>query len=314
VACHRLPSGLGPDLAAQGFPVGPDGERLVNSVALQRNSALPFKMVQLRNLPDKMGMDLRKPSSRAGFGFSFSGRADTLARFFDFGFNPANDEQVADMVAFLLSFAGSDFPGNIVPGGLPSRDVPAGAGKHVTLASVEMPTALDQALALAYARRSRLELLIRSEKRTWLYSRQVNYCQSDREGDRIGLDELSALNATEGPLTFLLVPQGTGKRMALDRDGDGYLDGDELDAGSDPTNARSIPLLARLRLSSSALVLSWNSVTGRVYRIEVSDDLSSGWTSLGNPIVATGTNTAVTQSLNGGLACRFYRIVAPDVP
>jgi hypothetical protein len=42
-------------------------------------------------------------------------------------------------------------------------------------------------------------------------------------------------------LTFTAVPPGSGWRMGVDRDGDGYADGDEIAAGSDPANPRSIP-------------------------------------------------------------------------
>lgn len=39
----------------------------------------------------------------------------------------------------------------------------------------------------------------------------------------------------------LCVPVGSGRRIAIDRDGDNFLDRDELDAGSDPTDPLSIP-------------------------------------------------------------------------
>jgi hypothetical protein len=43
-------------------------------------------------------------------------------------------------------------------------------------------------------------------------------------------------------ITFTCAPPGSGTRMALDRDGDGYYDGDELDAGSNPADPSSTPL------------------------------------------------------------------------
>ena len=53
---------------------------------------------------------------------------------------------------------------------------------------------------------------------------------------------LRALAQTAGQsLTFTCVPPGEGERLALDRDGDGFFDRDELDAGSDPADAASTP-------------------------------------------------------------------------
>ena len=44
------------------------------------------------------------------------------------------------------------------------------------------------------------------------------------------------------PLTFTCVPLGSGQRLGLDRDSDGYYNGDELILESDPANAISKPL------------------------------------------------------------------------
>ena len=44
-----------------------------------------------------------------------------------------------------------------------------------------------------------------------------------------------------GPLTFTAVPPGEGWRVGVDRDGDGYVDGDELAFGTDPSNPNSHP-------------------------------------------------------------------------
>jgi hypothetical protein len=64
--------------------------------------------------------------------------------------------------------------------------------------------------------------------------------------DRSGLPALNdsalqALVSVGATLTFTCVPPGSGWRLGIDRDGDGYADGDELAAGSDPANANSTP-------------------------------------------------------------------------
>ncbi|MDP6579412.1 MAG: hypothetical protein QF681_02055, partial [Vicinamibacterales bacterium] len=48
-----------------------------------------------------------------------------------------------------------------------------------------------------------------------------------------------ALAITEGPLTYTCAPPGSGRRMGIDRDLDGVLDGNEISAGSNPANATS---------------------------------------------------------------------------
>src|SRR5262249_49357885 len=52
---------------------------------------------------------------------------------------------------------------------------------------------------------------------------------------------LIALAGLGTEITITGVPPGSGTRMGIDRDRDTYLDGDELDAGSDPGNPLSNP-------------------------------------------------------------------------
>jgi hypothetical protein len=59
-------------------------------------------------------------------------------------------------------------------------------------------------------------------------------------------DLLDRYSRSVEPVTFTCVPPGDGRRSAIDRDLDGYLDGDEILAGSDPANSRSVPAQALL--------------------------------------------------------------------
>jgi hypothetical protein len=45
----------------------------------------------------------------------------------------------------------------------------------------------------------------------------------------------------DAPLTYTCAPPGSGERIGIDRDGDGFRDGDEADAGSDPADPASTP-------------------------------------------------------------------------
>ena len=47
--------------------------------------------------------------------------------------------------------------------------------------------------------------------------------------------------AREHPVTFTCVPPGSGERLGVDRDGDGFWDGDERHAHTDPADPDSRP-------------------------------------------------------------------------
>jgi len=57
----------------------------------------------------------------------------------------------------------------------------------------------------------------------------------------ISQSTLLALAGTGSELTFTGVVDGTEMRLGIDRDLDGFRDGDELDAGSDPGDPASTP-------------------------------------------------------------------------
>jgi hypothetical protein len=67
--------------------------------------------------------------------------------------------------------------------------------------------------------------------------------QSDRNAEApIGDAALRAQSATSGQeITFTCVPPGSGVRIGVDRDEDGFYDQTEIDAGSDPANPQSLP-------------------------------------------------------------------------
>src|SRR5678815_5384224 len=60
---------------------------------------------------------------------------------------------------------------------------------------------------------------------------------------RVSKASLRALAANGAELTWFGVPPGSGLRMALDRDRDGYYDRDELDAHTNPADPTSNPSL-----------------------------------------------------------------------
>ncbi|MEM7146243.1 MAG: beta-propeller fold lactonase family protein [Verrucomicrobiota bacterium] len=263
ITCHVLPAGLGTDSLNTGFdlfpvpgatwspvPVGAMGERHHMVVGVDGSTQEAIKVPHLRNMYDKAGM-ITSPNpaaggaahvSRAGFGFLHDGTVDSLARFFGepvFNFN--TDQEIADMVALMLSFAGSDFDNAaygyaadpLEPPVTGTQDAHAAVGQEVTLTSASMATPeytrLTTLLGLADA--GVVDVVghgvISGVLRGAFYA----------GGNVFHLDEAGVMQSTAvflsgatvgTPRTFTVVPAGCGERFGLDRDGDGLRDYDEI--------------------------------------------------------------------------------------
>jgi hypothetical protein len=87
----------------------------------------------------------------------------------------------------------------------------------------------------------------RGQARGWTYLGAGRY-QSDRRSEVHTSAEIQALAGPGAELTFTAVPGGTERRAGIDRDADGALDRDELDAGTDPADPRSRPRIARAQV------------------------------------------------------------------
>jgi hypothetical protein len=300
-------------------PPDTNGNHRIGSQALGRNLNLPFRGAQLRNLAEKVGMDTASTNSRVGFGFTFNGRADSLVRFLQLSFATSHptDQSTADMIALLLSMSGSDFAPTALPEGVPSKDVPAAVGRQLTLAQPARTPHLEAMLGLAETGSGRVDLVakgvVNGVARGWWYDVSKGWFQSDRAAERQTVDELVALIGPGGEMTFTVVARGTAQRIGVDRDEDGFFDRDELDAGSDPVDATSIPLRVAIRVRGPGeAAVTFNSVVGRTYRLEYQSQLGQDtWIPVGAPRVATTTNQAMTD-LSGDQTQRFYRVVQSD--
>lgn len=282
---------------------------------------IPFKAAQLRSLADKLGMDASSTNSRVGFGFMHDGRVDTLTRFLVHGFGPPNldfpnDQSIADMVSFLLCFTGSDIP--FLPATSTSQDVPASAGRQVTFGTATAPPLLEAMFALAMRTNSRLELVVRGkengQRRGWLLRRSTGDFQANRHGEV--LPTLAAVIAQAAPsneFTAMLVPEGSGIRLGLDRDGDGYFDATETDLGHDPADAMSRPVrILSISKPGTNVILRWESALGVRYALEVTTNFpvsaTSSWNTLVTPLTATTNVTSYTDAPPSSVSPRFYRL------
>lgn len=263
VTCHSLPTGLGTDHlfipnilnpAASGYGIdpilpGPLGERHRMLVSLDGSTNITLKVPQLRNMYDKVGFEATQTENLAGFGFLHDGSVDSLARFVaEPLFDVASVQDVADLVAFMLAFSGSELPAGTVvgpsepPGGT-SQDSHAAVGWQLTYAGGAVPP--DIAAMVALAQSAKVDLIVKGveagENRGWVHDRSTGRFLADRDGESRTQAEVLAFAAAATPQTYTVVPAGLGVRLGIDRDEDGFGDRTELDAGSSPTAQTSTP-------------------------------------------------------------------------
>ncbi|MCH7700453.1 MAG: hypothetical protein IID37_02080, partial [Planctomycetes bacterium] len=204
-------------------------------------------------------------SSLAGFGFLHDGSVDSLARFmseptfiFQEGADGPPEELIPGMVALMMAFSGSDLPLEIgIPIGLPgtmSNDTHAAVGTQVTLnaGNQKDPTTMARLLAMIDLLEQEPDNIpgpevalvakgIGDDLQRGYYYLGGQMLQSDRQAETVTVNELRLAVRAGSEVTFTMVPAGTELRIGVDRDGDGFFDRDELDAGSDPANACSGP-------------------------------------------------------------------------
>jgi YVTN family beta-propeller protein len=229
--CHTLNR-------AQGF-FGSDG------FATFEGETQSFKVAHLRNAYQKVGMfgmprvggieagnngDLG-PQVR-GFGYLHDGSIDTLFRFFSATVFSLSTQNQLDLEQFVLAFDTELFPA---------------VGQQVTLTSTNAAVAnprINLLLARASTSPAQCDVVVKGnvageQRGAYLTS---GVFQTDRDGETATDAQIRALASTPGQeVTYTCVPPGSGERIGVDRDEDGFFDRDELDAGSDPADPTSIP-------------------------------------------------------------------------
>lgn len=187
-------------------------------------------------------------------------KGDTLTRFLihpSFAFS--NDQQVSDMVVFMLAFAGSELPeGSVLvddaePPGTPTQDTHAAVGTQLTVTfdNRNQPKVLAELADFrALADTGKVGLVAKGhrvgESRGYTYLGS-GLMQTDRLAETTTLDTLRASVVHGEETTFTIVPAGGETRIGIDRDEDGTFDRDALDACGDPADPDVLP--RRLQLS-----------------------------------------------------------------
>ncbi len=220
-SCHKLPLGT---------------DRMVNFEHIQIGRDM--KTAHLRNIYQKVGRFNVSGPQVAGYGLIHDGSMDTIVNFLrlDAFFFPGKTQEEKDATRRLVNSYIMAFDTGMAPA----------VGRQLTV-SDELRAEERQLIDLLIARATAgdCDLMVRVWEGTilrgWLYRNDGFH--GDRS-DEMPLQLEALLNRYRRigePLTLTCVPPGDGLRSALDRDLDGYLDGDELLAGSDPADAASVP-------------------------------------------------------------------------
>ncbi|MGE4613397.1 MAG: hypothetical protein AAEJ46_03560 [Planctomycetota bacterium] len=261
VTCHALPIGIGPNsefsagFVMEEIPDGPMGEKHHGMVSVDGSAQRNLKIPQLRNVYKRSGFNTTQLLNTNGFGFLHDGSVDSVERFIsEPAFSVINDQQIADLTAFMLAFSGSDLPDGsnqtpFEPLGSPSQDSHAAVGMQITFDETNRddPQVLaDAQIILEEAGMGRVGVIAKAWQggflRGWvLVGAGTGVFQSDILTEGTTFTEL--LNSAEAgaEVTFTVVPTESALRMGIDRDLDGHFDGDERLACSDPADALSQP-------------------------------------------------------------------------
>ncbi len=242
--CHTLD-------ASQGF-FGTGG------LTTFENETQEFKIAHLNNAYQKVGMfgmpdvafvnvppadTLFQGDQIRGFGFLHDGSIDTVFHFLRATVFSLSDTDRTNIEQFIMAFDTTFAP--IV-------------GQQLTLTNTNGAT-VNTRLNLMIARAmttytlvgqpgaKECDLVVRGviknaamtdEPRGYLMNGATGQFQSDRAAESPLSDAQlrGRVDTVDEKLTYTCAPPGEGVRMALDRDGDGIFDSDELDNGSDPAD------------------------------------------------------------------------------
>ena len=190
------------------------------------------KNAHLRELWRKVGANNASTTALRGFGFEHNGAKytfqDSITEGFTFANNATGQQQRRDIEAFCMSF---------------NSGTHAGVGQQSTANGVANDAArINQLVAIANAGQVGLIVKGRVAGEARGFFLQNGAFTSDRSAEpNLTPAALLALAAPGSELTYTIVPLASRQRLGVDRDLDGFRDRDELDAGSDPTDANSVP-------------------------------------------------------------------------
>jgi len=225
--CHALPKGT-------------------NRAFIQsRFESQVFKVQQLRNIYEKTGFTRASGPQKRGFGVLHDGTVDNVVSLLHRpSFSFSNEQERSDLESFVLSFD---------TGMAPS------VGRELTIdASTKNLTSNTATLDSLFneADRGNCDLVAHAfldgVERGYVYVPSHTFESDYNPEGSIDADSLQALPDQVGEtITYLGVPPGSGIRMGIDRDRDGFRDRWEIALGSDPADPNSVPRVAAAETGSA---------------------------------------------------------------
>ena len=220
-ACHKEPTGTLPSS--------------ISPVLLPGTQAM--KIPHLRNMYERRGMDKTSMEGGKGFGFEHDGISDTMFNFLEFEqflfpHNPVGQALQRDVAAFMMCWDSGTHAG------IGAQAQLGGEGSDEAAAMARRDMLLGEAL------KGEADLVVRAvvdgELRGYLLLPDGSF-QSDVADEIVEMSSIDELATPDEPVIYTLVVSGTGIRIALDRDGDGHFDTDEIRSCSDPADPASTP-------------------------------------------------------------------------
>ena len=238
-------------------------------------------------------------------------------------FNSTGDERARQIESFLLAF---------------DTGLRPSIGQQVTLDADSTAATRERFdLLFSQANFGRVELvahgLYGGQSRGFFFERRRPF-QSDRVDETVEVEDLmAAIDSGDAVLTFTVVPRRGGECFGVDRDEDGFFDGDEIDAGTSPVDPTSFPVeepqflrgdcnddgnidisdgvasLAALFLGQGTLDCSDACDANDDGRVHISDALRTfGYLFLGlAEIPAPGTSECGIDPTENALSCESYQ-------
>ncbi len=215
VTCHALPNGT-------------NGGLIGGSVIQQPEAK---KIPHLRNLYQKTRYEISGSSVR-GFGYSHDGTDNDLIAFLSSSlFQFATSQDRVDVASFLLAF---DTGTHAAVGAQWTMD---GSNETEGLTRLNTLQAVADVNTIGLVAKG----VASNQHRGWAYVGGGNWRPDKQAEADVSQSALLALAGPGTEITFTGVMDGAEIRLGIDRDLDGFRDGDELDAGSDPGDPASTP-------------------------------------------------------------------------